>query len=359
MTKTKYPKWIDDFAKSIHNSVTNAIPASWSTPDCFKLVSYLNGSFLEKIYQAITIIKEKNYSKRKIAKSFSCPSILRWTLWLFALEYQHTQSKNKVQFKEITEFFVDILNYIMQKDIFSRRSNIAHNSEEIEEILKTTPWIIANPQITREAGKLYTSSAALVFALYRDFFPQDSHEVYGPYNAENKFGENAILIIKHFPKIHPSELWPELNHKYKDVKIFHIMKDVKFKCDIIGMHTIYKGDIINNTLAFAVMINGKFITIDEIKLASQEIAQIATDQFQVYDFMSSGQIKEKLLEWECYQFVDFFKLANMDWRPTKEMLEAIKNKEIPNKCKLEEFPDLEEYLKSPKYEIYWLKDLYK
>ncbi len=359
MIKEKYPKWIDEFAKSIHNSVINVIPASWSTPDCFKLVSYLNGSFLQKIHQAITIIKEKNYSKKEIAKSFSCPSTLRWTLWLFALEYQHTQSKNKVQFKEIMEFFVGILNHIMQEDVFSYRSNIAHNSKEIEEILETTPWIAASPQITREVGKLYTSSTALAFSLYKDFFPQDSHEVYGPYTAETKFGENTILIIKHFPKIHPDELWPELNYRYKDIKIFQIIKDVKFRCDMVGMHTIYEGDIINNTLMLAVMINGKFITINEIKSTSQEVAQIATNQFQVYDSMSLDQIKEKLLEWECYQFFNFFKLAGMNWKPTKEMLEAIKDKKVGDRYELEEFPSFDEYTTSPEFEIYWLKDLYK
>lgn len=358
MNKEKYPKWIDEFAKSIHNAVINVIPASWSTPDVFKFVSYLNGSFLRKIYQAIIIIKEKGYSEEEIAKSFSCPSTLRWALWLFAIEYQHTQSKDKDQFKEIMEFFVGILKHIMQEDIFSYHSNIAHNSREIKEILETTPWIAADPQITREAGKLYNSSTALAFALYRDFFPQDSHEVYGPYNAESKFGENTILVIKHFPKIHPSELWPELNHKYKDVKIFQIIKGVKFKCDIIGMHTIYEGDIINNTPALAVIINGKFATIDGIKSASQEIAQIATDQFQVYSSMSFDQIKEKLLEWECYQFLNFFELAGIDWKPTKEMIDAIKNKDIGDKTIMETFPPFKEYVNSPEFEIYWLKDLY-
>lgn len=257
------------------------------------------------------------------------------------------------------EFFVDILDYMMQEDMFSCHSNIVHNKEEIKNILDTIPWISANPQMTRELGKLYMSTTALAFALYRDFFPQDSHEIYGPYDASEKFGKGSILLIKHFPKLLPRELWPKLDYEYKDIKIYQVLKDVKFRCEIIGMHTIYEGNIIDNTIALAVKVNDKFINIDDMKTIREKIAEIATDQIQVYDSMSFEEIKNKFLEWECYQFVDFFKLAGIDWKPTKEMIEAVKDRNISDRCILEEFPSFEEYTTSPEHEIYWLKDLYK
>ena len=65
------------------------------------------------------------------------------------------------------------------------------------------------------------------------------------------------------------------------------------------------------------------------------------------------------MEWECYQFADFFKLAEMSWKPTEEMVEAVKNKGIGDRTILETFPIFDEYISSPEHEIYWLKNLYK
>ena len=84
-----------------------------------------------------------------------------------------------------------------------------------------------------------------------------------------------------------------------------------------------------------------------------------TEQSIVYEKLSKEERKIKILEWNCYQFIDFFKLADMDWRPTKEMLEVVKDKEVADRYELEQFPPFEEYIKSPEFEIYWLKDSYK
>ena len=356
----EYPKWIDEYAKSVHNAFINMMPGNWGPLDFFEFFRCSNGTFLNKISQAVKAVKTKNYSKKEIAESFSSPSALRCAFLFLVLEYLYSKPKDKKQFKEIAEFFVEILDYIMKKDMFSCHSNIVHSEEEIKNILNTIPWIAADPQTTRELGKLYNSANSLAYSLYRDFFPQDSLEIYGPYNASKKFGDDTILLIKHFSKLLPKELWPDINYEYKDIKIYQVFKNVKFKCELIGMHSIYDGDIINNTKFIAIKINNKFIKTDDIKKISQKLAEITTKQIQVYDSMSLEQIKYKTLEWECYQFINFFKLADMDWKPTEGMIEAVKDKNIGDRCILEEFPStLDEFVKSTDHEVYWLKDLYK
>jgi hypothetical protein len=60
-----------------------------------------------------------------------------------------------------------------------------------------------------------------------------------------------------------------------------------------------------------------------------------------------------------YFRISFFSLAGADWRPTEQMINSIKDKNIPTRFELSQFPSFEEYSTSWDYEIYWLKDLYK
>jgi len=357
----KYPKWIDEFARAFHNAFANMVPITWGPVNADSVVSSLNGAFISKVHQAITKIKKKGYKIEEVAKTFSCPSTLRVAFPFLIWEYQSSEPKNKAQFREVAEYMVEILSYLAKKDTFAYESNIAHTDKEIEDILNKTDWKSGNREVARELGKLYNSLASLVFSLYGDFFPQDSHEIYGPYNVSKKFGENTILIIKHFPKIRPIELWPEMEKlKYSDVKIFQVYKNVQFRCEMVGMHSIYEGDLINNLVAYFVVVDGvPQNSIAKIKELSDYFAEIATEQSMVFEKLSKEELKKKVLEVECYQFFDFFKLAGMDWHPTKEMLEAIKDKEMADRFELEKFPSFEEYVKSPEFEIYWLEDLYK
>ncbi len=360
MSKEKYPKWIDEFAKAFHNAFVKMAPITWGPLNVDVLVSCLNGAFISKVHQAITKIKSKGYKIGEVTKTFSCPSTLRVAFPFLIWEYQSSEPKNKAQFREISEYLVEILSYLAKKDIFAFQSNIAHTNEEIETILNKTDWQTGNSQAARELGKIYNSLASLTFALYGDFFPQDSQEIYGPYDASKKFGENTILIIKHFPKIKAMEIWPEMEKlKYSDVKIFQVFKNVKFRCEMVGMHSIYEGDLINNLAAYFVVVDGiPQNSLEKIKELSNYFAEVATEQSTAYEKLSKEDLKKKILEVECYQFFDFFKLAEMDWRPTKEMLEAVKDKDVPDRYELEEFPPFKEYIKSPEFEIYWLKDLY-
>lgn len=360
MENKKYPSWIDEYAKSFHHAFANMVPCSWGPLDGFSIFALLNGSFLSKIYNAIQHIKNQKKSLDEIAKSFSCPSTLRAAFYFLIWEYQNSEPKNKEQFKEIAEFFVGILQHMTKSDTFAYESNIVHSSEEVEKILGETKWSSAEAGVAREIGKLYNSLSSLVFALYRDYFPQDSHEIYGPYDASKKFGPGTILLIKYFPKIKPVEIWPDATaFKYKDVKILQVYREVKFECEAVGMHSIYEGDLINGLIAYAILVDGKYQNDPkDIKAFSDYFAEIATKQSLVYETMSKEELKRKFLEWESYQYFDFFKLANMDWQPSEAMINAVQDKDVPQRFELEQFPSFEEFSTNRDFEVYWLKDLY-
>lgn len=360
MENKNYPAWIDEYAKAFHRGFANMVPANWGPIDTFAVFAALNGTFIAKISEAIAIIKQKNYPVEKVAAGFSCLSSLRCATFFLIYEYQHSDPKNKKQFKEVLDFLLETLNYMAKGDVFAYESNIGHSQDEIKDFLQKTPWIDGNPGVARELGKLYNSLAALAFSLYRDFFPQEAHEIYGPYSSASKFGEGAILLIKHFPKIKPIDIWPSFrDEKYKDVKIFQVYRNVDFRCEIIGMHSVYQGNLMEGLVAYAVSVDGEYRNDPaQIKELSNYFAELATKQSQVYEGLSKENLIEKTLVWECYQFVDFFRLADMDWQPTQEMRDALRRKNIPDRLEMESFPSFEEYATSREFEVYWLKDLY-
>lgn len=360
MNDTKYPKWIDEYSKAFHNAFKNMIPGSWGPLDIFVVIGFLNGSFFSRLHEAITKIKEQNISIEEVAKSFSCSSALRMAVFWVILEYQFSDPKNKSQCREVVDFLMEALEQSMQKDLFAYESNVAHSQEEIEKILKTVSWADGDPKIARELGKLYNSLASLSFALYRDFFPEESNEVYGPYDPSSKFGPNTLLVIKHFPKIKAVELWPQMKDlKNSDIKIFQVFENVSYKCEAIGMHSLYEGDLINGLRKYAVVVDGEYQNdIEKIKELSDYYAEVATKQSQAYNDLSKEELKEKVLEWYSYKFFNFFNLIGMDWRPTKEMLDSVKDKDVAERFELTEFPSYEEYVKDPMFEVYWMKELY-
>lgn len=354
--RKQYPQWIDEYAKSMHNAFSHMIPANWGPIDFYAVYKALNGTSFDKIYEAIQ--KVKNKPIKEVVASFTCPSIIRCgALLFFAVEYQFCTRKEEVKekFKTIVEFLINALKEINKKDIFAYSSNICHTDEEIKDIVKKIPWRKGNPKDAKNIGRMYNSLFALVYSLYGDFYPEDSNEVYGPYNLP----DNQILLIKHFPKLKAAELWPDnKNLKYSDIKIYQIFRNVKFKCEMIGMHSLYEGDITNGLVRYAVEVDGQFVSIDKVKELAEELALTAIGQTAVYEKMTQEQIATKVLEWNYYQFFGLFKLAGLDWRPTEEMLNAVKGKKFANRIKFDSFPPYEEYINSPDYEVYWIKKLY-
>ena len=112
-------------------------------------------------------------------------------------------------------------------------------------------------------------------------------------------------------------------------------------------------------LAYHVEVNGEEARdLEKIREVSQYLAEKATTYFDLYEKLSKKERAEKFLEWQAYQAIDFFKLAQMDWKPTKEMLQAIQGKKFPQTTVMKTFPAYEEFIASRDFEVYWLKDLY-
>jgi len=356
----EYPDWIDAYTKSMHQAFSNMLPCSWGPVDVMEIMEQLNGVYVSRLYEAVKEVKKKGVSLEQVARSFSTLSAFRISLWYVLGDYINAGVKDKEEMRVVLDTLVGALKTWAKEDLFALAKNIGHSSEEIEEITQGTRWQDGSPEVARELGKLYNSVASLAFGLYRDFFPQEAHEVYGPYDVSGQYGDGAILIIKHFPKIRPVELWPQAkDFKHREVKIYQVFRGVKFRCEAIGMHSIYEGDLMNGLGSYAVEVAGREVSgLAEIKELREYFEQLAIKQAVVYDDMTHEQLVGKSLEWLCYQYVGLFELAGMDWRPTEEMRRVVDPKKVSSRHEEDEFPSYNEFVKSKDYEVYWLKSLY-
>lgn len=352
-----YPQWIDEYAKATHKAFIGMVPSSWGPVDGFAVQKVLANVFIDRMYESISKAIEKNLSFEEVAKTFPSPSTLRASLFtsLFTA-YQFAEPKPKEKMRAIVDFSIKLLSQVFKEDIWAYKSNIIHTSKDIEGIISNIPWKDGSPEKAKMLGKLYSTMDAYSHAVYRDFFPQEVHDIYGPY----QLNESEILLIKHFPKIYAPELWSDLKDiKYRDIKIFQIYKDVNFECELIGMHSRYQGDLINGLQKYVVQVDGKFISDEETESVRKYFEEVSIKQFEIYSKMTFEELKQKHLDWLMYQYFDFFNLVGLDWHPTKEMREIVSKADISERCIIETFPNYETYINSKDYEVCWLKDLYK
>ncbi len=358
--RKKYPAWIDAYSRSIHQAYVGMTPAQWGPIDFFASYRALNGAFIKKLYEAVTILKAKEVPIEKIARSFLTPSAFRAAFYFAVYEYGSSDHSKSKEAKEVFDFFDVILRSLFKKDIWASKSNCIHSKSEIDRIIRRISWSEGDPDAARAVARLGNSASALAYALYRDYYVTEAQEVYGPYDVSKQFGEGHILIIKHYPKLRPVELWPHArSFRHSDIKLYLVYKNVSMTCEFIGMHTLYKGDLIEGLQRYAVEIDGVFCKdAKKIERETDYLGRLAIAQWRQYEKMSKTDLKMKFLEWMCYSCQPLFKLARTDRVPSLEMIRNLRRAKIGDCVVLGPFPSYRRYLKSRNWEAYWLRKLY-
>ena len=355
-----YPPWIDDYVATVHNAFVGMVPSSWSSLDFWAELHLFDGMFIARLHKAVVKLQAAGRTPLEVAHTFSNPSTIRSALYFLAVEYQLSDHSLQQEFREVAECLVAALTAWVPEDTFALSTNKPYTPEHVKTFLTTVPFQKGEVAAARELGRLFTACASLAFALYRDFFPQEANDVYGPYDVSDTYGPGAMLLIKHFPKIKPVGLWPQsVSFTYEDIKLYQIYTNVTFRCDWIGMHSVYQGDLIQNLVAWAVEANSTFVTdLAEVKAVRNTIEETVLAQMPAYDPMTGQDWLQLGLRWDCWQFNTFFELAGMDWEPTQEMKEKLRGKDAKMGASMDSYPSLQEYAKDPNYEAYWLKSLY-
>jgi hypothetical protein len=355
-----HPTWIDPYARSLHQAFMGMVPAHWSSLDGFGVFAAYQGVFLQRIHELKMACDAKDLSRGEVWMLIQNPSTLRCAILFLAYEYQMLEDKGPLRTKarDVFDWLVAILETGVQEDTWALHSNLVQLPEH-ERILSDTPWV-RDTETVRAAARLYTATTAHVFALYRDYFPQDAHDIIGPYDAASVFGSDSSLLIKRMWKLRPLDVWREVEgFPWNEIEIRHVLKGVHARFELIGMHSLYDGPVIPNTAGIAVKVGDTFLGKSEIIALANEVAEYATEYSRLYGALDIAGRKKKFIEWECYQFVNVFKAVDLDWRPTEEMLAPVLAANIGMGAHMDSFPGYEEYATSPDHEVYWLKELYQ
>jgi len=319
-------KWIDEFLEAVSKGLAGMDFSTLKPIDCFEMFPLYAQEGHKRLLKIIETASKQDL--KEIADRMHSPSVIRVEM-LFALVKARLAKTDKNTLLKIAEFYNALLQEICLEDHYAKNGkNLIHTQEQVSKIAGNLK--VADSETAKILGKLSNACYHLAYALYSDINPQICYDSFGPYDVSDIFGKGHILVIKQFQNLKPVELWGD---KVKDIpfdkiKLHCVYKDVEFSVDNAS-HTQYKGDVINGLKYFGVEVDGQFVddlflikeATDTIGIKSVEIWQALTN----LDFESG---KVKFLEQRCYNYVHLCKRLGLDWRPTNEMLEAVKRKPL-------------------------------
>lgn len=270
----------------------------------------------------ITINKLKNKNISDITNTIKYSTHLRAQMFFLMLDMKYVRL-NKNKRIEIGEFFHNILIEMTKDDPYGFKSNIIQSKNDVKNILEKK-FHKGNEKIAVELGKLMNVSYHLTNGLFTDFYMDYCFEHFGPFNI----GKNKILVIQNFKDLNSKILWPKNKIPIKNITIYKIYKNVKFSCDALSCHSQYEGNPVKGLLDYRIEIDNKEISIDEMILLRKNLEIKTINQWEKLVSMDKENLKKKVLFMRCYILKDFFELAEINWKPTQKMLNAIKNKDL-------------------------------
>ncbi len=329
--KEKYPKWIDEYGKAIYDSMHHHDVSAHMPFNGWDFYPLFADLIIEKIYSAVKNFKEKGLNVNEITDRLPNHNSMKFKLVEIIMWLKLTTAE-PAKAKAIVDFFIDgIEARKVGAPLFL--NNKIHTYENADQIIEKKKLVNATRELASEIGKITTGCATLVHGLYNDFCTDLSYDVYGPYSAENTYGKGTLLLVRSFSDLNPTELWPEHTpFPYKKIEIFSTYKNVEMTPTYVSCQMIYSGSLVDNLTHFQVEVEGKKInSLLELRAVREKLLQTASDLYVEYMNLGFEKQKELWLFQLCYQFKNLFDLVGQDWKPSQEMIDRVKGKElIPN-----------------------------
>jgi hypothetical protein len=356
VTKEKFMSWLNDFAEAAFSLNAGQTIEGYQPIDFYHFFPLWYDLFIDRTLLALKKIDalDKPYSELK--NLFYTPSNLRSFLQKSIPSYMGLEKKNPESFKVFTSFIARMLTESCPKDPFGLATNPLYPDSEISEIIKQTTWQKADPSIAKLNGQLITAAGSLVHGLYNDLVTDLGWDAYGPYNNISYEGQSYSLLVRHFPNLQPSELWPQnFLASVKEVKIFQLYQNVQWHIGCVGCHTtLLSGNPITGLKYYVVTLDGKLCPPGQLKDLIRELGEKAEKIYMDIRKMDFEQLKQMVMLQECFQMKKVYDAAGMDWHPTEEMIGRIADKPLLTGLLPQgKFMDtLEEYKKTFGYYIF-------
>jgi hypothetical protein len=327
--KEKSMSWIEKFAKSSFRLYEGNNISAFQPLDFFHFYPLWYNLWLTRIVMVMNKLNLDQKHYQDISDILETPSNIRSILQKILPAYKGSAAKNVGDYKKVADFVVRMLEESCPRDPFAESTNPLYTTAEVNSLVKDLPWQDANPDIAKKLGRLLTTAGSLVHGQYNDLVTDMGWDAYGPYEVEYQ-NQPYSLLVRHFPNLAPKELWPEeFLASVKDLKIYALYQDVEWEISYVGCHTVPKrGNPVEGLKKFVVVADGKILTQENIARLMGELSAKAEGVYKKIRTMDFEELKQMVMLQECYQFKKMFDAANVDWHPTEEMVEQIKNKPL-------------------------------
>ncbi len=324
--KEKFMSWIKSFTHSSFNLFAGNILDAFQPLDFFHFYPLWHDLWVKRIAAVIKSLDLENKKFAEVKHILPPPSNMRAILQKLIPCYQGVQEKNIEEYKTVTNFFARMLSEACPTDPFAMNSNIAHSEQEIGEMIKSIQWKFGDSYSAKKIGRLITAAGSLVHGLYNDLATDFGWEAYGPYIT----GEKETILIRHFPDLRPLDLWSEnFVASIKDLAIYTWYQDVDWEISFVGCHTLVKnGDPISGMKKFAVVADGRVLSVEEIVSLVDILAQKAETLYKEIRIKDIEETKRMILRQEHYQLKKMFDAAGLDWNTTAEIHARVENKPL-------------------------------
>ena len=320
----KTPDWIQPLAESSYQLFANHDPQSHLPFNAWGLHPLYADLWLQKIHEMIVKFKEKGFKIEDNLDFFSNLSSTRFIALNNIIQYHISDMNDPKMLVEIEDFFVNSLKIRAKEDLFAFDKNIELNEEQLDRMISKRPLVKASIDESKELGKIMVALASLTHGLYNDWCTDFNYEISGPY-----YKNNRMILIRSFPDSCPKDIWPEIVWSYKDFSIITEYENLTAKVALIGCHIVYSDSIIERLTGYNFQIDGKEISgLENLKKLREELMPIAAGQYEKFMGMDLENQKIKFIWQEHYQLKKLFELVGMDWRPSEEMLDRVRNKEL-------------------------------
>ncbi len=321
--------WIDEYLDSLMHARFKSMDSATLTPFNECEFNPLYSREWLAWFDEIIIATEKQDADLKNLSEAMGPSALRAQLFFVLLDLKHAR-KNARERLRVANFFKNLLFVQAKEDAFVLHGkNVIHSPAQVSEILEKTRFQSPSPGLAKNLGRLYSSALHLANGLYSDIYTDYGVEVYGAYDASEKFGgkEKAILLVKDFYDLRQPDVWPQTcSMPCNQLRIYAVYKGIRFWTEIISCHFYYDGNPAQALTHWAVEADGKPVNEKGLAALNAVLETQAVEQWKRLTSLGFEEMKQKGLEQRCRGFKKLRETLKLDWRPSEAMRAAVKNK---------------------------------
>jgi len=352
----EYPDWIDEYGEAFYSSFQMhdvRVHMPFNGWDFYPLFANL---WVRKMYETVKLFREKGLRVGDVIERLPNHGSMKFKFSeiIMCLGLAHTPPERA---RFICDFFVEAIRAQTAGEALWANNKI-HAFEDVGKVIAYSRPVPADRAHASEIGKIITGCATLGHGLYNDFCVDISYDMYGPYDVSGVYGDGALMLIRSFDDLNPTELWPHHTpFPFKKIRVFGIYKNIILRPTFVTCQMISTGNMIDNLSHFQVIVDGRAVnSLDELKVVREAILKSASSLYVEYQGFSFEKHKEFWLSQLGYQLKNLFDIVGLDWHPSQEMVNRVKDKELVPTVETYDIPREEFY---EKFGIEYLKQVYR